>query len=75
MSLYRKILDCTIYKSCTIKTQSTFIFQKTKKENIVKLIYCNMLGHDVRFGLIEAIKFAQQQNLLEKRVGEFDRIL
>lgn len=42
---------------------------KQMREYLVRLIYCEMLGHDASIGYIEAIKFAQQSNLLYKRVG------
>ena len=38
------------------------------KEYLVRLIYCEMLGHEVSFGYIHAVKFAQHTTLLEKRV-------
>ncbi|XP_078360431.1 uncharacterized protein LOC144644775 isoform X2 [Oculina patagonica] len=39
------------------------------REYLVRLIYCEMLGHDASIGYVEAIKFAQQPNILDKRVG------
>lgn len=39
------------------------------KEYLVRLIYCEMLGHATPFGYIHAVKFAQQASLFEKRVG------
>ena len=42
---------------------------RQQKEHIVRLIYCDMLGSDVSFSHMEAVKFAQQHNLLEKRVA------
>jgi AP-4 complex subunit epsilon-1 len=39
------------------------------KEYLVRLIYCEMLGHSTPFGYIHAVKFAQQASLFEKRVG------
>ncbi|XP_065178615.1 AP-4 complex subunit epsilon-1-like [Sycon ciliatum] len=42
---------------------------KQRKEVLVRLLYCEMLGHDVSFGHIHAVKFAQQTTLVEKRVG------
>ena len=35
------------------------------------LIYCEMLGHSASDCYAEAVKFAQQPNNLDKRVGEF----
>jgi len=40
------------------------------REYLVRLIYCEMLGHDASAGYVEAIKFAQQTNSLDKRVGK-----
>lgn len=42
---------------------------KQMREYLVRLIYCEMLGHDASIGYVEAIKFAQQPNILDKRVG------
>ena len=39
------------------------------KEYLVSLIYCEMLGHEVSFGYIHGVKFAQHASLFEKRVG------
>jgi len=41
------------------------------REYLVRLIYCEMLGHDASIGYVEAIKFAQQPNILDKRVGKW----
>lgn len=46
-------------------------FQKQMREYLVRLIYCEMLGHDASIGYVEAIKFAQQPNILDKRVGKW----
>ncbi|XP_078578127.1 AP-4 complex subunit epsilon-1-like [Branchiostoma floridae x Branchiostoma japonicum] len=45
------------------------ISNKHMKELLVRLVYCNMLGHDITFGYIHALKLAQQGGLVEKRVG------
>ena len=37
----------------------------------MRLIYCEMLGHSALDCCAEAVKFAQQPNKLDKRVGEF----
>lgn len=39
------------------------------KEYLVRLIYCEMLGHDVAFGHFQAVRMTQSVGLLEKRVG------
>lgn len=53
---------------CSIKC--FLAFQKQMQEYLVRLIYCEMLGHDASIGYVEAIKFAQQPNILDKRVGK-----
>ena len=40
------------------------------KEYMVRLVYCDMLGYDISFAYIHAVKLAQQGALLEKRVGK-----
>ncbi|XP_019622254.1 PREDICTED: AP-4 complex subunit epsilon-1-like [Branchiostoma belcheri] len=45
------------------------ISKKQMKELLVRLVYCHMLGHDITFGYIHALKLAQQGGLVEKRVG------
>eukprot|EP00794_Sanderia_malayensis_P009386 gene9386-10375_t len=42
---------------------------KQMKENLIRLIYCEMLGHDASFGFIHAINFTQKGKLMEKRIG------
>ncbi len=42
---------------------------QSKREAIMKLIYCEMLGHEVEFGWIHAINFASNANAFEKRLG------
>eukprot|EP01102_Stenamoeba_stenopodia_P016901 TRINITY_DN5972_c0_g1_i1.p1 TRINITY_DN5972_c0_g1~~TRINITY_DN5972_c0_g1_i1.p1 ORF type:complete len:1192 (-),score=301.43 TRINITY_DN5972_c0_g1_i1:58-3633(-) len=39
------------------------------KELLVRLIYCEMLGHNAAFGYIHAVKMTQEQKVLDKRVG------
>lgn len=39
------------------------------RECVMKMIYCEMLGHEVEFGWIHAINFASSSNVFEKRVG------
>ena len=41
------------------------------------MIHCEMLGYDISFGnkgYMEVVKFAQQQNPLENRVGMLKNI-
>ncbi|XP_065670785.1 uncharacterized protein LOC105846624 isoform X6 [Hydra vulgaris] len=40
-----------------------------QKENLIRLLYCQMLGHNVSFACMEVVKFTQQKNLIEKRVA------
>lgn len=44
-------------------------WQRQMKEYLVRLIYCEMLGHEASFGHFNAVKMAQSTGLLEKRVG------
>lgn len=57
-----------IQTCCSIKR--FLALQKQMREYLVRLIYCEMLGHDASIGYVEAIKFAQQPNILDKRVGK-----
>lgn len=58
-----------IQTCCSIKC--FLALQKQMREYLVRLIYCEMLGHDASIGYVEAIKFAQQPNILDKRVGKW----
>ena len=49
---------------------SGLYFQSQTREYLVRLVYCSMLGYDVSFAYIHAIKLAQQGALLDKRAGE-----
>lgn len=42
---------------------------KYMREFVVRLMYCEMLGHDVSWGYIHAINMTQQSKLLDKWVG------
>ena len=39
------------------------------KEFLVRLVYCEMLGVETPFGYIHAVKLAQCNSVMEKRVG------
>ena len=45
------------------------------REYLVRLIYCEMLGRSASDCYAEAVKFAQQPNNLDKRVGEFTSLI
>lgn len=48
---------------------SVYFFKAQKRESLVRLLYCHLLGYDVSFAYIHAVKLAQQGTILEKRVG------
>lgn len=58
--------DAAFLKS---KINNPEITKKTMRECLVRLIYCEMLGHEAPFGYIHAVNLTQSSNLLEKRVG------
>ena len=40
------------------------------REYLIRLIYCEMLGLDCSWGYIHAVKFTQQGNTMDKRIGQ-----
>ena len=40
------------------------------KENLMRMIYCEMLGHDASFGFIHAVNYTQKGKLKDKRLGK-----
>lgn len=43
--------------------------QGRMRELIIRMMYCEMLGHRVEFGYIHAVNMTQRPSLTEKRVG------
>eukprot|EP00300_Choanocystis_sp_HF-7_P043308 c9888_g1_i1.p1 GENE.c9888_g1_i1~~c9888_g1_i1.p1 ORF type:complete len:1198 (+),score=305.45 c9888_g1_i1:40-3594(+) len=48
---------------------ATNIPPKKMREYLLRVLYCEMLGHDASFGHIHGVNMTQQPTLLEKRVG------
>ena len=40
------------------------------REYLIRLIYCEMLGHECSWGYIHAVKFTQSTGFLDKRIGK-----
>jgi hypothetical protein len=45
-----------------------FCFHFRRREYMVRVIYCEMLGHDASFAYIPALQLASDPNLLTKKV-------
>lgn len=56
-------------KVLAAKMKETNINPRQMKEYLVRLMYCEMLGHEAEFGYIHAVKLAQHASILEKRIG------
>lgn len=41
------------------------------REYMVRLIYCEMLGHDASFAYIKAVQFASETNIQTKKVSSY----
>ena len=46
------------------------LLQGQIRESLVRLVYCHILGYDVSFAYIHAVKLAQQGTLFGKRAGK-----
>eukprot|EP00035_Acanthoeca_spectabilis_P034808 m.31001 g.31001 ORF g.31001 m.31001 type:complete len:1232 (-) comp6877_c0_seq1:65-3760(-) len=51
------------------KMKDVHINPRQMKEYLVRMMYCEMLGHEADFGYIHAVKLAQHASILEKRIG------
>ena len=52
-----------------VKMAESGVSKKKMKEFLVRLVYCEMLGHEAGFGYIHAVKLAHEGALIEKKVG------
>ena len=48
---------------------------KERRECLIRMVYCEMLGHNMSHCYIHAVKFLQSQNIMDKRVGEWRDIV
>ena len=39
------------------------------KENLIRMVYCEMLGHDASFGFMHAVKYTERRKLMDKKLG------
>ena len=62
------LIHCRADPSLT-HTRPPVLLQRQMKEYLVRLMYCEMLGHEAEFGYIHAVKLAQHASILEKRIG------
>jgi len=51
---------------------SFFVSQSQMRDYLCRLVFCHILGYDVEFGCIHAVKLAQQGVLIEKKIGWFE---
>eukprot|EP01006_Ploeotia_vitrea_P035710 TRINITY_DN65928_c7_g1_i1.p1 TRINITY_DN65928_c7_g1~~TRINITY_DN65928_c7_g1_i1.p1 ORF type:complete len:1086 (+),score=219.34 TRINITY_DN65928_c7_g1_i1:30-3287(+) len=64
--------DRTIVKELALLKQTigaSNIQPRQMKELIIRVVYCEMLGHPAEFGYIHAVKLMPAASLLDKRVG------
>ena len=45
---------------------------KERRECLIRMVYCEMLGHNMSHCYIHAVKFLQSNNIMDKRVGEWN---
>ena len=63
-----KIISSEV-KTLKDKINDPKINVKSKKENLIRAIYIDMLGHDASFSQIHAVNLAQNKILNLKRMG------
>lgn len=51
------------------KMGASNVTQKRMREYIIRMIYCEMLGHDASFAHNYAVKFTAQSKLIDKRIA------